>query len=87
MDIRKSQTAFDLRWIGGKMPRMANEKDKKKDQHKYKGLLLRLPPVYRDMLGKAAKKHRRTLTEQAKIAFEEHLEREGLWPPKEQDKP
>jgi hypothetical protein len=61
--------------------------EKKKDQHKYKGLLLRLPPVYRQQLGEAAKKHRRTITEQAKIAFEEHLAAEGLWPPSAPKKP
>lgn len=55
------------------------EKKPKADRHKHKPLTLRLPPLYRQKLEELAKRTRRTITEEAKIAFEEHLAKNGLW--------
>lgn len=43
--------------------------------------LFRLPPIYRTQVGKLAEKSRRAPTEEVKIALEEYLAKEGLWPP------
>jgi hypothetical protein len=55
--------------------------EKKKDRHKHPMLVLRLPPIYKKLLGDAAGQGRRSMTEEAKIAFEKHFETLGLWPP------
>jgi len=56
-----------------------------KDRHKWKPIQLRLPPIYKAQLEKLAKKTRRTVTEEAKIALEEYLAKFGLWElPKEE---
>lgn len=53
--------------------------EKKKDQHLNPGWMLRLPQKYREQLQESARRNRRTTTEEAKIAFEEYLKKQGLW--------
>lgn len=57
------------------------DKKKPKDRHKHKIMAIRLPPAYRTQMELLARKTRRTLTEEAKIAFENHLAQHDLWPP------
>jgi hypothetical protein len=49
----------------------------KVDLHKEKIFALRLGPRHRDLLERIAKKNRRTLTEEVRIALEDHGERHG----------
>lgn len=58
------------------------KKQKEKDRHKYPVWGFRLPPAYRIQIEKLAEKSRRKATEEVKIALEQYLEKEGLWPPK-----
>lgn len=60
---------------------MLDMANKKKDRHVHPQLTMRLPPEYRAALQAAAKKNRRSMTEEAKIAFEKYLESQGVWPP------
>lgn len=55
------------------------EPEKKKDLHKNPGWTLRIPQKYKERLKQSAKKNRRTASEEAKIAFEEYLKKQGLW--------
>ena len=50
------------------------------DQHKGKQMVLRVPPRYHEKIRQLAEKYRRSINEQAKIALEEHFEKEGIWP-------
>lgn len=64
---------------------LMDKKKSKVDRHKHKPMVLRLPPVYRKQMAELAQKTRRTITEEAKIAFEAHLGQNGLWPPAPQE--
>ena len=57
------------------------------DRHKGKQLVIRVPPRHHEALRKVAEKHRRTMTEQIKIALEEHFQKEGIWPDPQAPKP
>lgn len=83
LDTHYAIMVLDLRQNDDSMLTMSNRKkkpDEKADRHKFPGLLLRLPPKYREMLEQCRRKHRRTLTEQAKIAFEEMYRADGFDP-------
>ncbi len=63
---------------------MTTPKNKKdKDRHKYPVWGFRLPPIYRAQVEKLAERTRRKSTEEVKIALEQYLEKEGLWPPQD----
>lgn len=51
----------------------------KADRHKYNPMQIRLPPIYRERMDQLSKRTRRTVTEEAKIAFEKYLAENGLW--------
>ncbi len=53
---------------------------KTKDRNKVPAWGIRIPIVYRQILAELAKDSRRTLTEEAKIAFEEYFAKHGKWP-------
>jgi hypothetical protein len=54
---------------------------KKKSYHKYPAWGIRIPLVYRKQLKKLTATTRRREVEEVKIALEEHLAKQGLWPP------
>jgi len=54
---------------------------KKSDRHKMPGWTLRLPPIYKQQVELASEKNRRNLSEEVKIALEQYLQSQGLWPP------
>lgn len=58
---------------------------KKKDLHKYPVWGFRFPPAYRKQMERLAEKTRRKASEEVKIAIEEYLAKNGLWPPKDKD--
>lgn len=69
------------------IPKVANNRSKKpsgkpkRDRNKHPAWGVRIPMTYRRQLAKAAENGRRNLTEQLKIAIEEHLAKQDLWPP------
>lgn len=59
------------------MPLMA----KQPNRHKFPLWGVRINPAYRRQMKKLAEQTRRTVTEELKIALENHLKAAELWPP------
>jgi hypothetical protein len=66
------------------MPTMTKPKKKTEDRHG-SGFMTRLPEVYRTQLRKLRARTRRPMTAEIQIALEEHLAKEGLWPPEAEE--
>lgn len=62
-------------------------KKRKTNRNKYKVWGLRIPEAYKTEVRKVAEKNRRSPTEEVKIALEEYLAKQGLWPPPKPGKP
>lgn len=64
-----------------------NKNTKKKSRHKYPAWGIRIPLVYRKQLKQLTEKTRRREVEEVKIALEEYLAKQGLWPPPSKESP
>lgn len=62
------------------MVRQMGKKQSTNDRHA-SNFMVRLPEVYRDQLKKLTEESRRSVTEEIKIAVEDHLKKKNLWPP------
>jgi hypothetical protein len=53
---------------------------KNRNRNKYPSWGIRIPTIYREIIAELAAESRRSMTEEAKIAFEEYFTRKGKWP-------
>jgi hypothetical protein len=57
---------------------------RKRERGEVIAVITEISPLLKQAMDMLAKRNRRTRTAEAQLAFEAHLERSGLWPPKEE---